>query len=305
MANNNTNQSFRLSGTIAFSNVVNPQYWDDNEKRYKTADLKKNPDQIYRQGLQYAVTIDNPQFVNVDAQNPAVQARLNAIKTRFRQNANGQVSFRAAIGMFNQKEMSKPIEQRVENVIYYADDKLRKRITTKAFGKEVGRGQQVIIGIDSYESDANNVKAYGGVAIRLRFVELADMETTSFYEGGEGVPSELSGYSEVSSMDSIVKAPEESNATISSNNQPQPAQNSTSNVANTGNATQAASRVNGQNTFGNNVQNSNPVPNQNPFVENANDPVPNQNPFAENANDPVPNQNPFGNSNVNNGNSPF
>ena len=99
-------------------------------------------------------------------------------------------------------------------------------------------------------------------------------------------------------MDSITKAPEVPNAVTSSNNQSQPAQNSTPNVANTGNATQIASQVNGQNTFGNNDQNGNPVPNQNPYAENANDPVPNQNPFAENESAPYPTKQPFRTTNV-------
>lgn len=275
----NTNQSFKITGTVAFSNLVNPHYWDSANNTFVTVDLKKHPEEATRQGLQYAITINNPKIVGMDKNN--ITPRERAIGKRFRKNKDGVYQLYISRPVFNQSETSKPLDKRQKNVIYYADEATKTRIAAENYGLEIGRDQEVTVGLDTYESANSNTAKYDHIALSLRYVVFQNMKKANFWGGDNSVPSDLSGFKDVDATETQTPAPTASTASTTSTT---PTASANSSTTENNNDLFSASNTNNNdpfdlsNTDSDNSTNGQARQNDDPF-ENSNDgdPVPDVN----------------------------
>lgn len=276
MANKNQNVQFKVQGDVVFSHCITPQYWDNINKKWVHVDLKKNPDQINRQGLSYSIEIANPVFEKVDPNDTLKKKVIDSIKLRIRKGSAEypEETLSIPLPVINQAESSKPANERHLNTVYYADRKTKTYIKATNNGKEVGHKQKVTIMANAYPTTAQSAKKYNSVAIRLNTVVFDDIANAQFYTGQNGLPSELAGYKEVDDTASVAPTTENS---MSDNSQTatESAQSATSDQFSTADQAEKTSNSSTNDPFGVNEGSSD---NSDPFGANSGTPFGNGDP---------------------------
>ena len=221
----------------------------------------------------YQINIENPDFSANNMQDPAIAQAIEGLKTRIK--TSNEYPTPSIFLSVPAQDMSGKV-----NKVHYWDIPTKKEFQAT---KDPAAGQDVIVGVSTYDSDSNLNAQYGGRAQRLIDIMFPDKNKIEWYVPADHSPLEMQGFQSLDDQ-GIPAAPQ-----APANNQTQaPAFNNSTPAANPFGqpTTNTQQSTNAQTMPANSQykQQSNVTPSTtNPLLNNASNTQP-QSPFGQQTN---------------------